>query len=336
MTDPDPTTIIWDAIGALSRFAALATMADLGVAEELRDDGPLTPDDLAKRCGADPGSLARVLRELAGMGVVSSAPGGRYALTPAGETMCADSPDSMLAAVQINNEPEFRYAMGHVPRTVRQGRAAFVDEHGPLYDYLSDNPALARLFDTYMTSRSVPLRRAVAERYDFSSAGTLVDVGGGKGHFLGTILAAHPNLRGVLFDREHVVDAARENFVEPDVADRCEFVSGDFFEGVHPGGDVYLLGSVIHNWSDDDAVTILSQVRGAMAEGGRVLLLEYALPDGDEPHVGKDADIRMLALFGDGAERTVEQYRALLGRAGLRLERVIDLPGGAHLIEALV
>ncbi|WP_067488140.1 methyltransferase [Actinomadura hibisca] len=329
-----PTGPIWEVIGGLSRFAALAALTELGGPEHLRD-AALTPAELAERCGADADALARVLRELAGTGVVASAPGGRYTLTPAGETLCADAPDSMRAAVLMNAGPELRYALDNLPRTVREGRSAFVAEHGTLYEHLSDRPERARLFDDYMTSRAVPHRQAVADRYDFSGVTTLVDVGGGKGHFLSTVLAAHPHLRGVLFDLDHVAAAARDHLKTAGLVDRTEVVGGDFFTGELPAGaDAYLLGSVLHNWSDDDAVRILSSVRAAMAPSGRVLVLEYALPDDDRPHVGLDGDIRMLALFGDGAERTRAQYGALLERADLRLDRVIDLPGGVALLEA--
>ncbi|MFI6522454.1 methyltransferase [Spirillospora sp. NPDC050679] len=330
----DRTQLIWDVIGGLSRFAALATLAGLGGAEHLRE-APLTPAELAARCGADADAMARVLRELAGTGVVESAPGGRYALTPAGATLCADAPDSTLPAVLMNAGPEMRYALDHLPRTVREGRSAFTAEHGPLYEHLSRNPERARLFDDYMTSRAMPHRQAVVDRYDFSGVGTLVDVGGGKGHFLSAVLAAHPHLRGVLFELDHVAAAARDHLEAAGLADRAEAVGGDFFGGGLPAGaDAYLLGSVLHNWSDADAVRILRAVRAAMAPGGRVLVLEYALPDDDRPHVGLDGDIRMLALFGDGAERTRDQYRALMEDADLRLDRVIDLPGGVALMEA--
>lgn len=334
MSGTDPTEIIWTAIGGLSRFAALAAMADLGAADHLKG-GPMTPDELAKRCGADASALRRMLRELAGMRVVTGAGDGRYALTEAGAALCSDAPDSMRAAVLMNAHPAFRYAMDSLPQTVRRGRSAFVERYGSMYDHLSRQPATARLFDEYMTARAVPLRQAVAAHYDFTPVRTLVDVGGGQGHFLRTILDAYPQLHGVLFELEHVVSGARDNLGSAGLADRCEFVAGDFFTTMYQGADAYLLASIIHNWSDDDAEQILRSVRTAMAPGGRVLLLEHALPDDELPHLGKDSDIRMLAIFGDGAERSRTEYETLLRRAHLRLNRVIDLPAGFGLIEAL-
>src|SRR5262249_22962507 len=123
-------------------------------------------------------------------------------------------------------------------------------------------------------------------------------------------------------------------FESAGLAERCAFTVGDFFAGVTPGADAYLLANVVHNWNDDDAGKILCNVRGAMARDGRVLILEIVLPDEDVPHVGKDGDMRMLAITGDGMERTHSEYEALLKNSGLRMERVIQLPAWASLIEA--
>ncbi|GAA3115185.1 methyltransferase [Planomonospora alba] len=330
----DPQAPIWDAIGGVSRFAALAVMAELGCADHLAE-GPLSTGELAARCGADPSALGRVLRQLASMGVVAVEGPGVYGLTEAGAALRSDVPDSMRPAVRMIAEEGFWYGMGMLPRTVREGRSAFAGRYGPLYGYLRDNPAAGRLFDDYMVARSRPFADAVASRYDFSGVRTLVDVAGGKGHLLAAVLKAHSNVRGVLFDQEAVVPGARELFAAAGLEDRCECVAGDFFASVPSGADAYLLSSVIHNWSDEDAVRILGNVREAMAADGRVLLVELVIPDDDRPHISKDVDMRMLALFGEGLERSTSEYTELLGKAGLRFERQVELPGGASVIEAL-
>lgn len=331
-TDADPANLIVDIIGGLSRFAALAVLADLGAADHLRDRGPLTPTELAVRCGADASALGRVLRELASVGVVASASDGRYALTPAGATLCTDG--SMRAGVLMNAHPTFRYGMDQLPTTVRQGRSAFADHYGGMYECLRDDAELSRLFDAYMYSRAVPLIEAAASLHDYGGIGTLVDVGGGNGHYLRAILPRYPELRAVLFDVDHVIAAAREAIADAGLAERCECVAGNFFADVPPDGDAYLLSSVLHNWSDEACVRILQNVRKAMAPGGRVLILEYVLPDGDAPHVGKDIDMRMLALFTDAPERSRHEYAELLAQADLRIHDVTDLPNDGSIVDA--
>ncbi|GAA4194343.1 hypothetical protein GCM10022252_38670 [Streptosporangium oxazolinicum] len=330
----DPQAPVWDAIGGVSRFAALATMAELGCADHLRD-GALTVDELALRCGANAPALGRVLRQLASMGMVATAAPGTYELTEAGATLGADTPGSLRSAVRMIAEDGFWYGMGKVQQTVRTGRSGFVERHGPLYRYLGANPEAGALFDDYMVVRAQPFADAVASRYDFSGVRTLVDVAGGKGHILAAVLKEHSDLSGVLFDQERVVSGAREFFADAGLEDRCSFAAGDFFVSVPAGGDAYLLSSVIHNWSDEDSVRILRNVREVIPDDGRVLIVEFVVPDDDRPHISKDVDMRMLALFGEGMERSTSEYAELLGKSGFQLNRQIELPGGSSIVEAL-
>ncbi|MDP9860915.1 MULTISPECIES: methyltransferase [Streptosporangium] len=329
----DPQAPVWDAIGGVSRFAALATMAELGCADHLKD-GPLSVKELAARCGADPSGLGRVLRQLASMGIVATTTPGVYELTEAGATLREDAPDTLRPAVRMIAQEGFWYGMGTVAQTVRTGRSAFIERHGPLYGYLKDNPEAGRLFDDYMVARAQPFAEAVAARYDFSGVRTLVDVAGGKGHILAAVLKANSDIQGVLFDLEQVIPGAREFFAEAGLEDRCKYLSGDFFSSVPAGADAYMLGSVIHNWSDEDAVRILRNIRDVIADDGRLLLVEFVVPDDDRAHISKDVDMRMLALFGEGLERSTSEYGELLSRAGFRFSRQVELPGGAGIVEA--
>ncbi|NUR88049.1 MAG: hydroxyneurosporene methyltransferase [Nonomuraea sp.] len=330
---PHSDDLLWGAVADLSRFSALLTMAELGLADHLAH-GPLSTSDLADRCSADAPRLRRVLRELAAMGVVRAAGRDVYDLTERGTALRSDVPDSVRSSIRMLGEEGFWYAMGNLPATVKNGDSAFTARYGHLYEYLAANPGAAKLFDDYMTARAIPFTEGLAKRYDFPATATMVDVAGGKGHILATVLHANPDMRGILFDLEHVADRARQTLAAEGLAGRSEVVTGDFFTAVPPGGDVYLLASVLHNWDDDDAVTILRNVRAAMNPGGRVLVLEVVLPDDEAAHLGKDIDMRMLAIFNGGTERSREEYAALLDRAGLRLAEVVELGSGANLIEA--
>ncbi|MEV0617900.1 methyltransferase [Nonomuraea sp. NPDC050404] len=330
---PHSDDLLWGAVGDLSRFAALLTMAELGLADHLAH-GPLGAGELAERCGAHAPSLRRVLRELVGMGLIRAAGADTYDLTEKGTALRSDAPGFVRSSIRMLGEEGFWHAMGNLPSTVRDGSSAFVKRYGHVYDYLAANPESSRLFDDYMTARAVPFTEGLAKRYTFPPTATMVDVAGGKGHILATVLHANPHMRGILFDLEHVAGHARRTLAEEGLADRTEVVSGDFFTAVPTGGDVYLLGSVLHNWDDADAVKILRNVREAMNPGGRVLILEVVLPDGSEAHLGKDIDMRMLAIFNGGTERSRAEYESVLGDAGLAIGEVVELGAGANLIEA--
>ncbi|WP_433438957.1 methyltransferase [Nonomuraea sp. CA-141351] len=330
---PHSDDLLWGAVGDISRFAALLTMAELGLADHLAQ-GPLDTTELAGRAGAHAPALRRVLRELASMDVVRAVGPDTYDLTERGTALRSDVPDSVRSSIRMLGEEGFWYAMGMLPTTVRDGSSAFVKRYGHLYDHLANNPASSRLFDDYMTARAIPFTEGLAKRYDFPPTATMVDVAGGKGHILATVLHANPQMRGMLFDLEHVVEHARRTLAAEGLAERSEVVSGDFFAEVPAGGDVYLLASVLHNWDDEDCVKILRNVRKAMNPGGRVLILETVLPDDDKPHLGKDIDMRMLAIFNGGTERSRDEYAALLSQAELALTDVVELGSGASLVEA--
>jgi SAM-dependent methyltransferase len=330
----DPRDGVWEIIRGLWRFTALHSVVELRCADHLAD-GPLTVAELAGRCDAHPGALRRVLRSVAAAGLLTQVAPDTYALTDSGRTLCTGSPDSTWAAVSSIAHAASWDALGALPQGVRTGRAPFVEKYGPYYEYLAANPELGAVFNEHMRLRSNPVAAELAGRYDFTGAEVVMDVGGGKGTFLTSILTAHPQLRGVLFEREPVVPQAKENLEARGLTGRCDFVAGDFFTSVPATADTYLLANIIHNWDDDDALRILRNVRAALPAHGRVLLADVVLPDDDRPHLGKDLDVRMLVVFGGGGERTESEYFGLLARAGLRGRIAAPLPLGLSLIEAL-
>ncbi|HEX2314222.1 MAG TPA: methyltransferase [Thermomonospora sp.] len=331
----DPSAPIQDLLRGWWRFSALHAWVELECSDHLAG-GPLTAGELAVRCGAHAPSLARLLRTMASLGFVTADPErGTYALTETGAMLRADVPDSMRPGIIVVGEGESWTAMRRLADTVRTGRSYFQEHHGSLYEYYADRPHLETAFASYMTARSRSFARGLLAVCDFSGARTMVDVGGGVGTILAEVLTAHPDLHGVLLDLPTVTVAAHAYLEAQGVADRCEVVAGSFLEEVPAKADVYLLASILHNWPDDVALTILRTVREAMADDSRVLLLDVLPPDvPDRPHLGFDLDMRMLALFGEGHERTPAEYRALLAQAGLRTERTTELPAGATLVEA--
>jgi hypothetical protein len=323
--------VIWQVIRGPWRFAAIYAFTRLGCADHLAD-GLLSTGELARRCGANPGPLERILRSAASLGLLAQPAPGRYALAPAGRTLQADAHGSMRAAVLATGEPAAWQAMLALDATAYTGQAAFTAQHGRgFYDHLAAHPNRARLFQEFMTSRSADVATALAA-LDFTGAQVIADVGGGNGTILAAILAAHPHLRGILLDRPHVIDAAR-NHLAAEPGSRVELVSGDYLAGPLPCADTYLLTSILHNHDDPEARVILGNVLTAVSGHPRILLADILLPDHPTPHIGFDLDIRMMAL-GTGRERTRTAYLALLADVGLTATQVTSTPYGLSIIDA--
>lgn len=310
--------------------------AKLGIADALAR-GPQTPAALAKKVGADPTALHRVLRALASVGVFAERPDGRFRLTPAAATLRSDVPASLRNFALMMVDGYNWQAWEALLYGVTTGKLAFDHVHGaPVFDYLRDHPEQDRVFSASMASISGPENAAVAAAYDFGRFGTLVDVGGAHGHLLATILRRHKRLRGVLYDQPQVVVAAQESgfITDKAVKARCTVEGGSFFDGVPAGADAYIMKYIIHDWPDDRCITILDHCRDAMAPGGRVLVVDNVIGRGNAPDWGKMLDINMLALTG-GMERTRAQFEALFARAGLKLKKVHDTGAAVKVLEAV-
>jgi SAM-dependent methyltransferase len=307
---------------------------------DLLADGPRDLEELAQETDSHPPSLRRLLSALAAFGVLEKVGPQRFALTEVGLPLRTGIPGSLRPNVLFSlNEAHWR-PWGHLLHTVRTGETAFNHVHGSsLFEFLDKNPEEANLFNMGMMGNSPAHARLVAAAYDFSRMGLVVDVAGGRGRLLATILERNAHLRGILFDLPHVVESARELIAEAGVIDRCDFVSGNFFETVPDGGDAYVLRNIIHDWGDDQAVAILMACRRAMADGARLVLVERYVPDDPrEAPMIHHADLEMLVNVG-GQERTTDEYATLLTRSGLRLARTIPLGAqadamGHYLIEA--
>ena len=205
----------------------------------------------------------------------------------------------------------------------------------PFFDFLGRHPEEASQFSGAMVGFHGQEPPTVAAAYDFSRFKTVVDVGGATGNMLAAILVQHPGVRGVLFDMPHVVTDAPPLLEAQGVADRVSIVAGSFFDTVPSGGDAYVLSHIIHDWREDQCLTILGNVRKALNPDGRLLIVETVLPEGDTPHQGKIQDIVML-VFPGGQERTQDEYASLLDKAGFRLTRVVPTSSVVSVVEAVL
>jgi SAM-dependent methyltransferase len=294
----------------------LYVAAELGVAEVLAD-GPRSGAEIAAAVGVAPGPLVRVLRGLVIDDVLAEEDDGRFALTPVGACLPA-----LRGSAQARADLYYRAAPGLLD-AVRAGGTAFEHVYGePFFGHLEHDAAHQAAFEASMAGRSAQEARDVVDAYDFTPFRRLVDVGGGRGVLLGAVLAAAPELHGVLVDREPVIPAARAHLDAAGVGDRAECVPGDFFDSVPEGADAYLVCRVLHDWPDADAARVLAACRRAMTPDSRLLVVDAVLPvrAHDAPAVIR-MDLHMLLLFG-ARERTEHEFRTLFAASGFELQDV--------------
>jgi hypothetical protein len=317
---------------------AIYVFTRLGIADLLAS-GARTSDELAHAAGAHAPSLYRLLRVLTACAVVSESRPGTFALAPAGMCLRRDAPDSVYSTVLLFGSENFWTTWGDLAHCIRTGETAFSHLFGVdgTFDWLATHPEDAALFNAGMADVAKMIARAILASYDFSFARVVVDVGGGRGELISSVLDAHPGLRGVLYDLPRVAEAAQEKLGRAGIADRCDAIGGDILSSVPGGGDVYLLSRVIHDWDDEKSILILRNCRAAMAQTSRLLLAERTIPETIEPSVHAQtqllSDLNMLVRNG-GRERTDTEYGALLAAAGLRISRTIPTGTEIGLIEA--
>ena len=311
---------------------AVYVAAKLGIAD-LLTGGPRSADDLAQSTHVDAPSLYRLLRALASLGLFAEDAAGRFSLTPAAECLRSDIPGSQRALAIMSGEEHYR-AWGELLYSAQTGKTAFDKLYGmPIFDFLSCNLEQSKVFDAAMVGVHGRETAAMTDAYDFSEIAVLADVGGGNGSLLTTVLQKHPAMRGILYDLPGVAERATANLQAAGLADRCRVIGGDFFDSVPAGADAYLLRHIIHDWDDAKATKILENVRDALSNEGRLLVVEGVIPPGNAPSFGKLLDLTMLVIPG-GKERTENEYRSLFHAAGFDLTRIIPTKAEVSVIEA--
>lgn len=329
-----PTAALMQIAMAPVLSRALWIVAEQRVADELAD-GPASVPVVAAKVGLDERALARLLRALASVGVFAETDTpGTFVNTPLSEPLMSDHPLAGRDAVLSTAGPLVWEVLGELLTAAQTGTSAIRVMSGTqLWEYFDAHPEDGARFNRLMSVMHAGEPAAVAAAYDFSAMELIVDLGGGIGTLIGTVLAANPRLRGILVDRPDVVEQAAGELERLGVADRCERRGQDFAHDVPGGADAYLLSHIVHDWDTATIARLLDRCREAMSPAARLLIVETVLPEGNAPHFGKIMDVAMLAMQ-DGQERTESEYAELLAGSGLRVERVIGTPTAASIVEA--
>lgn len=307
------------------RSCCVGAAAQLELADLLAD-GPLSVDVLAERSGTHEPSLYRMLRALESTGIFTQTAPRVFGNTPASECLRRHLPGSNWAWIRFtlcSGAPVFEGWRG-LMLSLQNGRPGFDQVTGQgAWEHMQANLETQTIFNQAMRDLSAAMSPAVASSFDWSRFPVIADVGGGIGSQLSSILDAHPSCRGILFDQPAVVAEASD--------DRIQRVGGDFFTEVPVQADAYVLRWVLHDWSDEEAVGLLTNVRRAASSDARLMVVESVIPETCEFDLGKWMDMNMLAM-SNGRERTAAEFHDLFERAGFRVEQIVATPSPLSIV----
>lgn len=311
----------------------VSLVARLGIAD-LMASGERSVEALAEATGTHAGSLYRVMRALAALGIFHETEVRHFTLTPLGE--CLKSDGLRYQAMLFHSEWHDR-AWSELEHAVRTGEAAFDKAFGqPAFEWLAEHPEDARIHGLAMAANLGPRTDAIIHAFDFGQYNRVVDVGAGHGTLLAAIAARNPGVRGVAADLPHVAGEAAEKFAAAGLSERCRAESCDFMQRVPAGGDLYILSNILHDWDDDSCQTILDNCRQAMKRDAKLLIVEFLVPPADVFSPAKLLDIEMLVMSGGGRERTQDEFGDLLAAVGLCADKITPLATGEALLEVVV
>ena len=300
----------------------LYTGVRLGVFDSIKSDVKST-SDIADELGLDDKLVYRLLRALSSMDFLREEPDSSgFSITPQGELLRKDNPQTLRGVILLEEGPEHYAIWKHLPAMIKDGKQnAFVREFGcKLFEYRDRNSDYAEVFNQAMSSYSSAQTTWVLEAlgsYDFSNIHHICDIGGGTGHLLGNLLVKYPHMKGTVLELESVI-SEKELLLAPKlrVSERCSYVSGDMFSsGQVPSADAYIMKMILHDWSDEECINILSNIHRTSPEHARLFIAEHLIPGPDKPHFSKLFDVHMMCV-ASGKERTIDEYSTLLKQSG--------------------
>lgn len=312
---------------------AVSCLAQLGI-PDLVEDVPKSAEELAKQIGAHPQALYRLMRATACVGVLSEGPDGRFSQTPMSSVLRSNATPSLRSLAIMGGREWHARGWSRLEYCVRTGKQALDDLYGAhIFEFLKQHPEEARIFNDTMTELSMIDSPAVADAYNFDGIHSIVDIAGGHGLLLATVLERNKHLKGTLYEMPHVLEGAAGGPLKT-VMDRCALSSGDMFSSVPPGADAYIMKHIIHDWPDDLCLKILKACRKSVNAGGKLLVIDNVIQPGNGFSPGKFLDLQML-IFPSGSERTEKQFRDLFAAAGWKLNRIIPTAAPDSIVEGV-
>lgn len=304
--------------------------------------GTKSPAELADLTGCEPDAMSRFLRAWCALGMAELDEFGRLHGMPLAIPLTASSPRSLRGLALLCGR-EYHGAWGELVHTLRTGEPGFDHRYGrSLWAHLADDDTAGAAFDQTMSFNTEGVIEQILDRYDFSTAAVVADIGAAEGALLAAVLDRYPRARGLAFDLPAAVERCRARFARRGLAERCDIVAGDFLDHVPPGADIYVLKAILHNWDDERAKRILRNCAAAMPSGSRLLVIENAAPERPTgPGATEGAalrpalrDLEMLVLLG-GRDRTVSEHAELIRGAGFTEVRVLAGSTRPALLEAI-
>jgi hypothetical protein len=312
---------------------AIACLAALGIAD-LVEAGPKSADELAKQVGANPQALYRLMRTTASVGVLSEGPDGKFSETALSAVLRTNANPSLRALAMMSARDWHARGWADLEYCVRTGKQALDHIYGEhIFEFFTKRPEEMQIFNDAMTSLSMVDSPAVAAAYAFDHINSIVDIAGGHGLLLATILTRNPHMKGTLFEAPQVVEGAKAGPLKS-LLDRCTFASGDMFASVPAGADAYIMKHIIHDWPDELCIKILKACRAGVNPGGKLLVVDAVIQPGNDFFPGKLLDLQML-IFPGGLERTEKQFSDLFAASGWKLNKVIPTAAMDSILEGI-
>jgi hypothetical protein len=334
MTFP-ASVVLYERFTSFWVLAAIRVAAELDIAGILEKE-PLSIEQLSERTGSDPQALFRMMRALSSENIFKRTKDGLYKNTKLSKVL-AEGKGSLRFTLMQHLGAISWTVFNDLSYSIKTGKSAFSKVYGmKIYEYLSEHPVESALFDRSMTNLSEISIEPILSAFDFSKYKIIADIGGGEGLLLSSILYKNKKSRGILFDLPEGLNHPETIFGKFGVADRVQVIQGSFFTTAPAGADVYLLKNILHNWSREESVKILNNIRNVMPSHAKILILEMIADEENHASFGKLIDLQMMVFMEEGKERTRKEFMSILQQAGLRLNRVIPTIAPISIIEAMI
>jgi ubiquinone/menaquinone biosynthesis C-methylase UbiE len=313
-----PNVAMLEVLQNLWLLGALRAATELGIADLLKE-GPKTIDELAKLSGSVEGPLYRVMRGLASHGIFKESKNKMFSINPLAKSLQKEELkyfiEFSLSAMQFNISVE----MIHSVKTGRNSTELFI-KNG-VFEHIGQSQEINNLYNKAMTSTSKMQVSAILPCFEFGKFRHIIDIAGGQGFLLSSILNRYKTIKGTVFELPQVINNAQQLIGDSEKSGKIEFVTGNFFESIPAGGDLYLLKNILHNWNDEDSAKILQNIRKVLPPNGRLLIIEMIVGYDNNSSWAKMMDLYMMIGL-NGRERTREEYQALLEKAGYKNESI--------------